>query len=64
MAYPMIQWPALAKFRARLTGKFGCQYKTMQATTAEEGEEAEPVSYFERTVDGRVLHHVVSCDRE
>lgn len=63
MAYPFMPFPTFADFKARLETEFGCRFVIGDDLCDGDGD-SQPITYFEREVDGKVVRCVVSVAGE
>ena len=53
----MIHCPTFAELRERLWNEFQCEFKSIRVVESE-----PPITFFERTVNGKILKCVVAFD--
>jgi hypothetical protein len=63
LAYPFMPFPAFADFKARLESEFGCSFKIGEDLCDGDGD-SQPITYFEREVEGKRVQCVVSVADE
>jgi hypothetical protein len=59
LAYPFFRFPTFVDFKSKLETEFGCRFVIGDDLCDGDGD-SQPITFFEREVDGETLRCVVS----